>query len=1079
GDAYIQLAKYLLDARYTTADYFRLSNFAQPDRQDVYLDNDTNTDFLYYRDHGSVDGWDEFWTGNVASMSFGGKFPIIYSNACLTGQIQTNNNLAEEFLARSAAVFIGATEVSPRSENNSLGDKITARHRDGHTIGNAFRLAKRDLAGDIHWYTICYNDMQIKKEILMYNLYGEPARGGVIKALSPEKITYDTPASPILIALPMVEVSTGLDGLDHPTIPDPNGDLLNSINEPIVPIYRWRAIYEPGVRVNDIALASRGGLANFSGLELPTAWGSEKQLHGPGDVPSPGVFPPDAFHWTSIERTDGGLEVVLTVHPFLYNAETQDATYYQNFNFNLDWTVSNVSILTITPTYEAVPIGGDQTIEVTLHNGGGAAETVNMTVDISDMGTSGSVALFTVNNIAIDPGATVSRSVLWNPAGQSPTGFQATVRVTNSASGDERDVGYAQFRVGRPGITVDSFYFNNSLLYYVRADEDILLGLDAKNTGDVPVNATTHLQIRRESDNLLIREWECGIPALSPGHVHVCADTWNTTGLPEGRYQFKGWVQYEEGVTPLESRSFGTLYGMRMGWWMPKDVFNRGDKIMATANLYDEGGHNIGTADVVNLLVLRPNFSTFAPPLLEHPVAPFFSTSFMVTSAEPRGVYGLVSTASRTNGPSTLGGRWFVVDDEGFTMTANPPVCVADGITSITVTSDVVEEGGSVIPDGTLMSLLNWTGVITSPDMDPGADGIQVASSGGRFEFVWRSPPQTSLDAFVFGTLGPSSPKSGVSARFKGIDFNGNRRVDVQDILSVQDSAGAIVDTARFDGRHDLNEDGVIDLLDESEVENRWGLELQGAVSSVTLTMPIGANGVILRPIPDRASVPPGGSLPIEIVAEGLNELGGYELVGAVTGTAFSTQIPLQVTNALESTGNSQTHLGPLAYLEGSRVGAFATGDKIGPSGTQTLATLTLHADSYGESRLILSSVLLARMNGEVIPLMQAFDGRYRVEDPTPTPTVTETLAPTWTPTEVATLTPTPSPSWTPVATPTQTPLPGDTNGDGLIDANDLFHFCHEWRLPSEAADPNCNIHTDELIDQRDLLLLMGIWSQN
>jgi hypothetical protein len=28
----------------------------------------------------------------------------------------------------------------------------------------------------------------------------------------------------------MVEVSTGLDGLDHPTIPDPNGDLLNSIN---------------------------------------------------------------------------------------------------------------------------------------------------------------------------------------------------------------------------------------------------------------------------------------------------------------------------------------------------------------------------------------------------------------------------------------------------------------------------------------------------------------------------------------------------------------------------------------------------------------------------------------------------------------------------------------------------------------------------------------------------------------------------------------------------------------------------------------------------------------------------------
>jgi hypothetical protein len=1072
-----QGARTRLDARYTDALYHRLSSYADTDRLGVYQTHDTNTDFLYYRDHGSVGGWDSLEWWDVASLSFGGKFPIVYSNACLTGQIQTNDNLAEEFLARCASVFIGATQVSPRSENNSLGDKITARHRDGWNIGQAFRLAKRSLAGDIHWYTTCYNDMQIKKELLMYNLYGDPVRGGSAKDLKEEKVTYDTPASPILVALPMVEITTGLDGLDHATIPDPNGDLLLAINEPIVPIYRWTAAFGPGIRVNNMTLASRSGDTHLPGLELPTAWGSEKSLPGPGDVPSPGDFPPDDFHWTEIERPDGGIDVVLTVHPFFYNAATKDATYYQNFTFNLDWTTSNVSILTITPTHQAIPIGSDQTIEVTLQNQGGAAETVNMTVDISNMGTGDSAALFTVNNIVIDPGAVVSRSVVWNPAGQPATGFLATVRVANSGTGDERDVGYSQFRVGHPEVTVTDFFFNQSMAYYVRDNENILLGLTAQNTGDVPVNATTHLEIRRASDNLLFREWACGLPMLGVGGSKVCSDDWSTTGLPEGDYDFRGWVEYEDGVTPIQTIIFGTLYRMRMGWWMPKDVFNRGDKIMATLTLYDDSGHDIGTVDTLNVLILRPNWTTFGPPVAEHPRSPRYSTSFIVSAAEPRGVYGLISTASRENGPTALGGRWFVVDDEGFSMTPDPPVCIADGISSITVTSDIVQEGGLTIPNGTLMTLTQWTGTIATPDEDPVMPGVQVASHGGQFDFVWQSPPQTSLDAFVYGTLGVDRPKSGVSARFKGVDFNQNKRVDVHDILFVQDSEGTVARTFRYDERKDLDEDGVVNSIDRNDVQDRWGIEFPGAVSSVTVTMPIGAHGVILRPIPDRASVPPGGDLSIQIVAEGVNDLGGYEFVGAVTGTALSTVTPLQVTTALESTGNFQTVLGPLAYLGGSRVGAFASGDNPGPGGATVLATLTLHADHLGDSRLILSSALLAQMDGTELPLMQVFDGLYRVEVLVDTPTPTETVA--WTPTPTPTTTTTATPTTILTPSPTSTAVPGDTNGDGVIDANDLFHFCHEWKHPSSEADPNCNPVEDEMVDQKDLLELMKYWVGN
>jgi hypothetical protein len=1056
-----QDARTRLDARYDDAFYYRLSNFAEADRIDVYLDNEENTDFLYYRNHGSVGGWDYLDWWNVSSLSFGAKFPIVYSNACLTGQIQSNNNLAEEFLARSASVFIGATEVSPRSQNNSLGDKITARHRDGQTIGSAFRNSKRDLAGDIHWYTICYNDMQVKKEILMYNLYGDPMRGGGGTKATKEKAITDPPSGPIAIGLPMVEVTTGLDGLDHPTIPDPNGDLLLSINEPIVPIYRWTATFAPGIRVNDINLASRTGESHLSGLELPTAWESEKETPGPSDVPSPGTFPTDAFHWTSIENPDGGIDVVLTVHPFFYNAQTQDATYYQNFSFDMNWTTSNLSIQSFETLYEAIPIGSDQSFYYTIQNQG-PDETVDLTVDISDMGSSESVALLTDNNVAIGEISTVTGVITWNPAGQTPTGYLATLRMTNADTGDERDVAYAQFRVGDPDVTVEDLFFRNSMIFYVRDNEDIDLGLSFRNTGDVPVNATAHLEVRRESDGLLVREWACGALAVPVGATHTCTDTWNTLGLPDGDYEFTGWVEHEEGVTPVEQRRFGTLYGMRMGWSSPSDVSNRGDKIMMTADLYDETGQVIGTADQVNAIVLRPNLSTFPLTIQEHGTqSPFFSASFIVTAAEPRGIYGIVSTASRENGPATLGGRWFVVDDEGFTMAADPPVCIADGISSVTVTSEMVIEDGSAIPDGSILSLLNWTGVITSPDADPGANGLQVSSSGGRFEFVWRSPPQTSLDAFVFGTIGPDHPKSGLSVRFKGIDYNKNRRVDVQDILAVQSNEGAILGIPSHEGWKDLNEDGNIDGDDRMEVQNRWGLELSGIVPSITDTAPIADYGILVRPSPETALIPPGGELAVQILAQGLNDLGGFEFVSTLTGSACSLTSPFEVGGALESTGNVQSNLGPEIYGDSRRTGAFASGGNLGPGGTVNLGSLVLHGDAVGESTLILSSVLFANMEGEPIPIMQVYEGHYAVGLPTPTPTETAILTPTFTP------------------TPTEpAPVPGDTNGDGLINELDLFHFCHFWTQSAVEADPRCNPVEDDAVDAKDLLSLLSDWVQ-
>ncbi|MCE7910058.1 MAG: hypothetical protein DYH02_17130, partial [Candidatus Omnitrophica bacterium COP1] len=66
----------------------------------------------------------------------------------------------------------------------------------------------------------------------MYNLYGDPMRGGSVKADkdATDKDVYDTPTEKIFITVPMYQVDSGLDGLDHPTIPDSeHGDLLLSL----------------------------------------------------------------------------------------------------------------------------------------------------------------------------------------------------------------------------------------------------------------------------------------------------------------------------------------------------------------------------------------------------------------------------------------------------------------------------------------------------------------------------------------------------------------------------------------------------------------------------------------------------------------------------------------------------------------------------------------------------------------------------------------------------------------------------------------------------------------------------------
>lgn len=1050
----------LLDDRYGTSSFVRMKNLDPSDYLDAYEGGATNTDFFYYRNHGNIGSWEGFGTGSVSSLSFGSKFPIIYSNACLTGQIQTAGNLAEAFLAHSAAVFIGATEVSPRSANNTLGRRIVDKHKNGESIGSAFRNAKRSLAGDIEWYTTCYQDQVLKRNILTYNLYGDPRRGGSAKSLKAgplEKIVFDPPQETLNLMIPQYLVETDDDGTDYVRIPDEErGSHLDVVSEPLVPSYQVAMSYSPGTRVADIQLVSKSDKTNESGLVLPISWWNQKVIPGPGDGPSPGVFPEDDFHWTGIERIDGGQDVMLTVHPFFYNAETTDATFYQTYSFDIEFVSSTVEIESITPTFEAVPVGSIQEFDVHLVNPGGADVQVNLSVDIENVGTNDVVSSQSQNNLTIPAGGSLIRHFIWDPAGSEQTHYRATARARLSATGDELDAAFSLFRSGVPDVQIQALRFQSPTAGFIGAADILGISMALQNVGDVPTNITMTVEMRHALLGHVVGRWQEEVHDLPTGLTSTIQLDWPGPGLLEGGFNLIGWSQHEGGTTDPEVVSLETKQRMRWSWGDLEDVYLHGDKIVGTANLVEPSGNPAGLADAATAKVVQPGTGELDPNLMGHLGDPSYSTSFIVNGLEPSGLHNLVSEATKTGYENAAGNRWFVVSENPFALSATPECAIADGVTVIDVESDVVMESGSPVPDGTLLTVSPLVGSVVNPDASPTLEGIQVAATSGRFAFGWRSPTVSAWDAFCHVFLGEERPQSGISAVFKGIDFNGNRRVDAADIGFIRSASGDLFGTDAFDERKDVNGDGVIDAADAQELIERWPLAFPEASLCPTCSPEAIDFGVKIRPVPDRAIIPPGGSLTVSIVAEGLDMLGGYEFGAALIGD-LDWKFPPQINTNLKGIPPAQTALGPILIEPKTyRMGAVHTGEGAGLNGMITLATFELVAMRPGSARLVLSDPVLVKIDGMEQAVMSAMEGIYVVGAATPTPSATE-------PTPTTTATPTITQTPTRTTTPTQT-LP-ETNydiwpppdGDGEVDGRDLL----EWIEAIQADDANGDLIFD------------------
>ncbi|NUN95098.1 MAG: prealbumin-like fold domain-containing protein [Candidatus Omnitrophica bacterium] len=97
----------------------------------------------------------------------------------------------------------------------------------------------------------------------------------------------------------------------------------------------------------------------------------------------------------------------------------------------------------------------------------------------------------------------------------------------------------------------------------------------------------------------------------------------------------------------------------------------------------------------------------------------------------------------------------------------------------------------------------------------------------------------------------------------------------------------------------------------------------------------------------------------------------------------------------------------------------------------------------------------ISKLEGRCVPGW-CYGGSFILAPPEHTPTATMTAAPT--------------------PSPTATVRPGDTTGDTVLNADDVLIFSRFFRRAPDQATPGCNPVGDEIVDERDLLVLIRAW---
>lgn len=519
-----------------------------------------DADLIWFQAHGSASGMDPTIDVNNFPVNFDGAHPIVNAWSCTTGYYEGNNDngIAEAFLQSGAGIYVGATEVSPMNTNSNTSRKL---YRDywtsGQNFGKSFLRFKNDRWEvsqyyDWWWYTI--NE---------YNIYGDPKFDimGDTTLNSSAPAASLAPQGTLTLDLPMYTVENN-HGVDRVEIP--GGQLYQDSLQYEVPIYLHTIEIPAGQQVQDVTLTTRNNLSTTFGLNLPIA---DTSITGQspfnrsasslrpfsqiaGHDWSPNFEQP--FTWSISPNADGSSTLALVLYPFYYDAAAQYVEYYQHYEFNIETTESDITILNAQTDQTTYSLGQPVTLDLLLnvpnepedmlisalirHAGNGEVVDGFEFAIVEDLTGQGNVALNWDSSAA--------------PAGDYQVEIQLLDFEDNILSQQ-----FLNFTLGQANLTLHTLTATPTHFHPGDVIEAELL---FQNTGDLTLSGKTIIEVQTKTGTpILTFSEEFG--NLLPGEQLIFPANWDSSTATETDYRIIGYVQYNSQSTPVLTVALSTL----------------------------------------------------------------------------------------------------------------------------------------------------------------------------------------------------------------------------------------------------------------------------------------------------------------------------------------------------------------------------------------------------------------------------------------------------------------------------------------------------------------------------------------
>jgi hypothetical protein len=534
------------------------------ERLQAFINRAPDEDVIFFRDHCNHDAWlPALHTSDFplrpGQNDFGNTNPFAFACCCLAGNYERgdDDNIAEAFFDSKASVYVGSTEISSRTYNNAAAKNFFDGWDSSETIGETLTYTERGSVCPTWWagvYHFFDCDRGWRYWTAEYNLYGDPKFGAVSSASPAQAIQEAEPVSSLDVVVPDYEVRTSA-GIDYVEIP--GGMTLLERDKPQVPYYTASLDYPQGYKVQDVVLTDRHGLVTDTGLNLSIP-STEADCSAGASVLSPaegeGWYPEIEYGWSVVQNVDGSSTLVIAMYPFSYNPLTTDVRFYKNYSFDIDYTVSPVSITGLSTDKDAYEQGQTVMVDMQLSN---SAEPLDVIVSAVVKGygsgeTVDGLLLSTLKNFA----GAASFSPQWDSSGFEP-GYYYVEATLEDTAGNVLDRRTETFRLGIYSGEVTAF---TAAPEYFQIGDDIEIDMTFENTGTVNISGSAVIRILGPTGDV-VEEFVHDITDLMPSESISFDDMWHATEAEKGSYNVVGYVSYDSQATEPAVVTLRTVCG--------------------------------------------------------------------------------------------------------------------------------------------------------------------------------------------------------------------------------------------------------------------------------------------------------------------------------------------------------------------------------------------------------------------------------------------------------------------------------------------------------------------------------------